>query len=161
MATEHVRIEGLDGLVKRLRAFPKEMAKNGGPIRSALAIGGKLVREEAKAHVRAIIAEPNAHGMDTESTGLLEKSIILKRDRNPRAVGATERYTVRVKRGKSSKGVSVTRYGKILEFGSRHIRAFAWLRKSAEAKRLEFYKVVAAELAKGIAKVERSLGVLK
>lgn len=161
MATEHVQIHGLEGLVRRLRAFPREMAKNGGPVRSALAKGGKLIRDQAKANVRQLVAEPNANGTDSESTGLLEKSIIQKRDRNPRARGATEIYTVRVKRGKSSKGVSVTRYGKILEFGSRSIKAHAWLRRAAEEKRTAVFQVVASELAKGIAKVERSLGVGK
>lgn len=158
MATEYVKIEGLDGLVKRMAAFPKEMAKNGGPIRSALAKGGKLIRDQAKANVRAIVAEPNADGLDSESTGLLEKSIIQKRHRNPRERGATEIYTVRVKSGKSPKGVSVTRYGKILEFGSEKIRARAWMRRAAESNRGEFFSLVARELASGIAKIERKLG---
>lgn len=161
MATEYVRIEGLDGLVKRLKAFPREMAKNGGPIRSALSKGAKIIREQAKANVRAIIAEPNAPGVEPVSTGLLEKSIIQKRHRDPRSLGGTEVYSVRVKRGTSSKGVSVTRYGKILEFGSRSIRAYAWMRKAAESKRGEVFAVVARELAVGIAKVERSIGGLK
>lgn len=161
MATEYVRIDGLDGLVRRLNAFPKEMAKNGGPIRSALAKGGKIIREEAKANVRAIVAEPNAPGVDPVSTGLLEKSVIQKRNRNPRERGATEIYSVRLKRGRSAKGVSVTRYGKILEFGSRSIRAYAWLRRAAETKRSEVFATVARELASGIAKVERQLGALK
>lgn len=158
MATEFVRIEGLDGLVERLRAFPAEMSKNGGPVRSALAKGGKLIREQAKANVRQLVAEPNANGMDSQSTGLLEKSIIQKRDRDPRARGATEIYTVRVKRGKSPKGVSVTRYGKILEFGSRKLKAYAWLRRAAEEKRGEFYSIVTAELARGITAIERKMG---
>jgi HK97 gp10 family phage protein len=158
---EYVKIEGLDGLVNRLRAFPVEMAKNGGPVRSALAKGGKLIREQAKANVRAIVAEPNENGMDSESTGVLEKSIIQKRHRNPKERGATEIYTVRVKSGKSPKGVSVTRYGKILEFGSKRIKAYAWLRRAAEAKRGEFFALVARELAAGITKIERKLGAGK
>lgn len=158
---EYVKIEGLDGLVKRLRAFPKEMAKAGGPIRSALAKGGKIVRDEAKANVRAIVAEPNDNGMDSESTGLLEKSVIQKRHRDPRSFGASEVYQVKVRRGKYPDGTSITRVGKILEFGSQHIKAYAWLRRAAEAKRQQFFQTVAAELAKGIAKVERSLGVTK
>lgn len=158
MAIEFVRIEGLDDLLQRLHAFPNEMAKNGGPVRSALAKGGKLIREAAKANVRALVAEPNEHGLDSESTGLLEKSVILKRHRNPRERGATEIYSVRLKRGKSKKGVSVTRYGKILEFGSRNIKAYAWLRRAAEEQRTEVFATVARELANGIARVERKLG---
>lgn len=158
---EYVKIEGLDGLLERMKRFPKEMAKNGGPIRSALAKGGKIVRDQAKANVRAIVAEPNEHGMATESKGLLEKSVIQKRRPRPQDLGASEVYSVRVKRGKSSKDVSVTRYGKILEFGSKSIRARAWMRRAAEVKRDEVFRVVAAELARGIAKVERSLGALR
>lgn len=162
MATEYVKIEGLDGLVKRLKAFPKEMSQRGGPIRSALARGGKIIRDEAKANVRALIAEPNDNGMDSESTGLLEKSVIQKRHRDPRSfAGASEVYQVKVKRRTSAKGVSVTRYGKILEFGSEHIKAFAWLRRAAESKRQVFFQTVATELGQGIAKIERKLGALK
>lgn len=167
-SVDYVKIEGLDGLKKRLEAFPVEMAKNGGPIRAALAKGAKIIREAAKANVRAIIAEPNVDGLDRLSTGLLEKSIIQKRARDPRSKGATEIYSVRVRRatrkprGKEKEGVSVTRYGKILEFGSDHgIKPYAWLRNAAEQNRMTVFAVVANELAKGIAKVERKLGAGK
>lgn len=159
MATDYVRIDGLDGLVRRLRAFPKEMAKNGGPIRSALAKGGKIIREQAKANVRKIISDPNKDPRtDGQSTGTLEKSIILKRNRDPRSRGATEIYSVRLKRGKYASGVSVTRVGKIHEFGSEKHKAYSWLRLAAESRRGDFFTTVASELAKGIAKVERQLG---
>jgi HK97 gp10 family phage protein len=165
---EYVHIEGLDGLLKRLQAFPVEMAKNGGPVRSALAKGGKIIRDQAKANVRAIVAEPNVEAkgregfaIDHPSTGLLERSVILKRDRDPKKVGATERYQVRVKRGKSARGVSVTRYGKILEFGSRKIKAYAWLRNAAATRRGDFFRVVTDELGRGIARIEKKLGAKK
>lgn len=154
-----VKIEGLDGLLERMKALPKEMAKNGGPIRSALFQGAKIVREEAKANVRAIVAEPNANGMDAESTGHLEKQIIMKRHRNPQARGASEIYTVRVKRKASPKGVPATRYGKILEFGSEHVKAYAWLRKAAAEKQSAVFAAIAKYLKQGIKRIEKKAGV--
>lgn len=156
-----VKIEGLDGLMARLKAFPKEMAKNGGPIRSALFQGAKIIREEAKANVRAIVDEPNKGGRDGLSTGTLEKSVIMKRHRNPRSRGATEIYSVRLKRVKNPKGTPVTRYGKVLEFGSEHIKAYSWMRRAAEEKKLAAFAAIATALRKGIERIEKKLGVLK
>jgi len=155
-----IKIEGLDGLLDRMKKFPKEMAVRGGPIRAALAAGGKIVREEAKANVRKIIQEPNKGGLDSASTGLLEKNIIQKRHRDPkkRDPKASEIYSVRVRRKKTGKGVDITRYAKILEFGSEHISAKAWLRNAAASKRQEAIQVIAKKLAQGIAKIERKLG---
>lgn len=166
MATEFTQVHGLEGLLARLKAFPVEMAKNGGPIRAALFQGAKLIREEAKANVRAIVAEPNKPGVDSVSTGFLEKSIIMKRHRNPRSRGATEIYTVKVKRGKRpahGKGepVSVTRYGKALEFGTESIRAYSWLRNAAATQKDAAIAKITSELAKGISRIERKLGALK
>lgn len=156
-----IKIDGLDGLLARLKAFPKEMSKNGGPIRSALFQGAKLIREEAKANVRRIVAEPNANGLDTQSKGVLEKAIIMKRNRNPRQRGATEIYTVRVQRKKNARGIPATRYGKILEFGSEYIKAYSWMRNAAATQKDKAFAAIALHLRKGIERIERKLGVLK
>lgn len=157
----NIKVEGLDGLMARLKAFPKEMAKNGGPIRSALFQGAKIIREEAKANIQQIIDEPNKGGRDDLSTGTLKKSVIMKRHRNPRSKGATEIYSVRLKRVKNPKGTPVTRYGKVLEFGSEHVKAYSWMRRAAEEKKTAVFSTIATALRKGIERVEKKLGVLK
>jgi HK97 gp10 family phage protein len=159
MATEYTRVEGLDGLLARLKAFPVEMAKAGGPIKTALRKGGKLVLDQAKANVRDLVAEENQHGLPPQSTGLLEESIVLQRGKP--TGGASEVFKVRLRRKKSAKGVPVTKYGKMLEFGTEKVKAFSWLRNAAALKKDEFYRTVAKELAAGIKRIEKKLGAVK
>ena len=69
------QISGLDGVLERLQALPKEVVqKNGGPVRKVLRNAAHIIRDEAKANVRKIIATPNIDGQNV-STGTLEKSI--------------------------------------------------------------------------------------
>lgn len=158
MATE-TRIQGLDGLVERLRAFPKEMAKNGGPIRSALFKGAKIVKKAAQENVKRIVAEPNKDGLASKSTGTLEKHIVSSRQRRPqqRHPGASEVYTVRVRRGKYADGMPITKVGKAHEFGTEEIKPSAWLRRAASENVDEVFSTVAKELRTGIERVEKKL----
>lgn len=162
MATDFVKVDGLDGLLKRLQAFPKEMAKNGGPIRSALFKGAKIVKLAAQANVRAIVAEPNKDGSPTKSTGELEKRIVSSRQRNPRQrhPGASEIYTVRVRRGKYADGTPVSKVGKMHEFGTEEIKPSSWLRRAAADNKDAVFSTVSKELAAGIARVEKKVKAL-
>lgn len=158
-----IKIEGIDSLIGRLRAFPKEMAVRGGPIRSGLSAGAKIIREQAKANVRAIVAEPNKGGRDSKSTGFLEKNIVQKRAKDPKRIDrqASEVYGVIVRRKKTPSGISVSRYGKILEFGSSEIKAYAWLRTAVSQKGNQAISAIVAAVEKGIAKVERKVKSIK
>jgi len=96
-----VQVEGLDGLLDRLKALPKEISgKAGGPVKKSLLAGAKLIADESKQTLQSAINQPNADGTISRSTGLLKKSIIVRRAAKPPR-GVAEMVQVRVKRGKT------------------------------------------------------------
>lgn len=132
------RIEGLEETGRRLRALPPALgSKGGGPLRYALFQAAKVLVAEARR-------------LAPKKTGNLRENIISKRHRNPRAVGATERYdigfrggtrrlanNVRNRRsGRAGKRVSTAGtafYGRFLELGTAKMRAQPFLRPAIEA----------------------------
>lgn len=89
-----IKLDGLDEVVRRMKALPAAIAGNkGGPIRKALYAGAKLVRDAAKENAPV-------------KTGALRDAIILYRDRNPAAVGANEHYSVGVRKIKINRKVA-------------------------------------------------------
>jgi HK97 gp10 family phage protein len=152
-----VTVQGLDGLLDRLKALPKEISgKAGGPVKLALKRGAELIAEESKRTLQASINAPNADGTIAESTGLLKKSIQVKRSTKPPR-GVAEKVSVRVKRGKTPDGTSVTAYGKYMEFGTAKQRALPWLRPAFENKKEAALDVVVSALRKAIEKSERKV----
>lgn len=157
MAAETVRIEGLDALLRRLKAFPKEMSARGGPVRAGVRKAAMVIVNEAKANVRHIIATPNVGGLD-ESTGLLEKSISTFRAKaRPGERGET--FVVSAKRrvkypdGKTTATINAAR----LEYGTSKRRPMPFMRPAFHAKKNEAVRVMIAETEKGIARIEKKL----
>jgi len=149
------QVDGLDGLLDRLKALPKEISgKAGGPVKRSLIAGANLIAESAKQHLQTSINHPNADGTTAESTGLLKRSIIVKRASRPPS-GVAEMVQVRVKRGKSAKGQSVTAYGKYMEFGTDKQRALPWLRPAFEQQKSPALNVIVSALKTEIEKAER------
>lgn len=143
-----VKVSGLDGVMDTLQKLPAEVAsKRGGPVKLALARAARVIRDEARSNLRAVV------GDSEETTGLLEKSVIASRGKAP-LEGKGERYLVRVKRaaydgkklGKregAGKRVTTHKTASLLEYGSSHQPATPWLRPAfvtAAPKALSVYE---------------------
>jgi HK97 gp10 family phage protein len=162
MARESVRIEGLDTLLRRLKALGPAASKRGGPVRAAVRKGAVVIQKAAVANVERIVAEPNVGG-DNDSTGLLAKSIKPMRAKSPRQYKG-ETYFVTVPRRarypidtRTPTGIAVATVGKMLEYGTSKRQPMPWMGPAFNAKKGEAADVMAAELEKGIARLERKV----
>lgn len=153
MAVETVRIEGLAGVIDTLKRLPPEIvSKAGGPVKASLKKAADILRDEAKLNVRKIIDDPNIDGQPSESTGLLLLSIQAKRGRVIGQKG--EAQVVSIKRGQNypaSKqgkkgGLTATKVGRLLEYGSEKMQAKPWLRPAFEAKKQEALNTFVREI---------------
>lgn len=157
-----VKLSGVEGVLKTLRDLPPEVvSKRGGPVKLALAKGARLIRDQAKANLRSAISA-NATG---ESTGLLEKNVIVSRGKPP-TVGKGERYLVRVRRKQYPRKGTAVKGGKrdrakpkrgstlqtanLLEYGSSHQSASPWLRPAVRQKGAEAISVISSDLVRRI-----------
>lgn len=153
---DDLKITGLDETIAALRALPRALSgRNGGPIRKALFAAAKPFRDEARQRVRV-------------RSGNLRDNIIIRRDRNPAASGATERYTVTIRtRRRKYANNKVNRrlnraggryedwgnayYGKFLEFGTSRMPAYPFLRPTFENKKTVAVDTFAENLRKSVA----------
>lgn len=165
MPREFVRVEGLKGVVDTLRQLPPEVvSKRGGPVRSSLRKAAKVLQVQAQLNVQAIIDAPNKGDLPTESTGLLKKSIVIARGKQP-ASGRGETQLVKIKRGakypgkfQDAKGsITAAKVGRLLEEGSEKRAPMPWLRPAFDAKKYEALTVFATTLLKGIEVIKRKL----
>lgn len=151
-----VQLSGVEGVIATLRSLPAEVvSKRGGPVKLALAKGARLLRDEAKANLRAAI---DIRGSD--STGTTVKSVIASRGKPP-FDGKGERYLVRVKRATFDNALgektSTLMTANLLEWGSVHQPATPWLRPAVLAKGQQVINVVTADLVRRIDLVVRKL----
>lgn len=161
---ETVRVAGLDGVLERLQALPAAVgAKGGGPARAALAKGARVFRDQAIANA-------------PRDTGLLQESIVARRDsRPPWMVGASEAYYVGVRRkarryantkrnrGKGRAGKTyfvdgTAFYWLFLEFGTEKMAARPFLRPAFESRKEDALNVIVTEMHAGIDRAVRKLG---
>lgn len=151
MASLTSKVVGLRELLETLKQLPPEIvSKGGGPVRTAARKTGIVIQKEAMLNVERIAQE----GESNESTGLLEKSIIVSR-RKPRNFKG-EKYSIRVKRrGKAVNRQAPSTYGAVLEFGDARIAAQSWLRKAGETKRQEATETFVRELTRATARAVR------
>lgn len=163
MARESVSIEGLDDVLRRLRALGAEASKRGGPVRAAVRKGAVVIQKEMQAGVQRIIATPNKGGGD-ESTGLLLKSIKPMRAKARRDGTKGETYIVGpAKRARypvdtrTPSGIGVATVGKMLEYGTPKRQPMPFARPAFHAKKGEAVQVMTDEVLKGIEKLERKL----
>ena len=168
MTVSSVRVEGIKEIGDRLRALPPMLgSKGGGPLRYALAKAARLIRDAAV-------------GYAPEDTGALKENIITKRHRNPKAVGATERYDVGMRGGtrvltnnrwNRSKGTAGKRvstagkvwYGRMVETGTSKMtsRETGWrpfLRPAIDNNWSAAVDVFRVEFLKAVEKAEKKLG---
>jgi HK97 gp10 family phage protein len=149
-----MQLSGVDGILKTLKSLPAEVvSKRGGPVKLALAKGARLLRNEVKKNLRAVIDSD-------ESTGLLEKNIIASRGKQPTG-GNGERYLVRVKRrtyvDREGKPVTTLKTANILEYGSEKQTAKPFIRPAAISKASQTINVVTTDLKKRLDKVVKDL----
>lgn len=153
------KLSGVDGIIQTLRSLPPEIvSKRGGPVKLALAKGARVIRDEAKKNLLASIARNG-----DESTGLLEKNIIVSRGKAPNS-GNGERYLVRVKRktyerpdNAGGKPVTTLKTAHLLEYGSEHQPATPWLRPAFAATKEKATNTVIDDLKLRIDKVVAKL----
>ncbi len=168
VARESVSIEGLDEVVRRLKALGAEASKRGGPVRKAVRAGAMVIVKEAQANIRRIVAEPNKSG-DNTTTGLMAKSIKPFRAKARRNGLKGETFTIRAPgsaRYPDSKrnpgGDAVQKIANILEYGGTHNgvrrQAHPWMRPAFHSKKGEAVKVMTDTVLREIDKLEKKLG---
>lgn len=162
-----MNVSGLNGVLQTLQSLPPEIVSaKGGPVKNALRKAAQVIQKQAKANVRAIVAEPNKDGRPTQSTGALEKAITVTRGKM-RGTVKGEKYLVRVPHklvkyantkknqrlgrvGKYYKQEPPTYYGRMLEYGTSKMRPHPWLRPAVEQKGAEAIQVFTDDLNKSI-----------
>jgi HK97 gp10 family phage protein len=162
VARETVRIEGLDTVLRRLKALGPAASKRGGPVRAAVRKGAVVIQKAAKANVARIVAMPNVGG-DDDSTGLLEKSVKTVRAKTPKKYRGETYFVLIPKRARypidsrTPSGVGVATVGKMLEYGTSKRKPMPWMRPAFHAKKEEAAQTMATEVEKGIAKLEKTV----
>lgn len=165
MAAETIRIEGLKGVLDTLNQLPPELVSvRGGPVRKALRNAAKVIQKAAQDNVQRIIDQPNAHGLPTHSVGLLKKSIVISRGRQP-VEQKGERVFVKIKRGakyppelqdKTGK-LTAAQVGRLLETGTERRHPMPWIRPAFEATKVQAVNDFVTNMDKEIAKVLKKL----
>lgn len=163
MPTETVRLIGLEGVVKTLRELGPAASKRGGPVRNALRKAAKPIQQQVITNVNGIVAEANADGLPSKSTGLLAANIIITRGKQPPGQnGETVRVRVRSKpypkERAGSKKVTTAQVSRLLEGGSERMQQpHPHWRPAFDAKKQEAVHVFQTELPKSIAALAKKL----
>lgn len=160
-----VKLTGADGVMDTLRSLPAEVvAKRGGPVKSALRKGARVILKQAQMNLQAVTSNATASGK-RESTGLLLDNLVATRGKEP--IGTRgERYLVRVRRkiypgrsGRSGGGKATTTLAaaQLLEYGSVKQPAEPWLRPAFQSRAREAIDTATRELVAGLDRVVKRL----
>ena len=163
MARDTVTIEGLDDVLRRLKALGPMASQRGGPVRAAVRRAAVVIQKEMQDNIQRIMDEPNRGG-DNEHTGTLRDSVRPIRARaHSRLKGETfyvwipkrARYEMLDARGGTKR--SVAAIGQWLEYGTSKRKPMPWARPAYHSKKDEAVEVMREEILKGIEKIERKL----
>lgn len=161
MASESIRISGLSGALATLKALPPEIvSKNGGPVRSAIRAGAKVLQQQVQANLQVIIDTPNIHNSPNRSTGFLKKNIIIQRGRR-NTTG--ELMLIRVKARQfypqtgKGKRVSAAEDAFMLEHGTERRAAYPFFQPAFDLKKDEAARTFAADLDKRLIAIQSKL----
>lgn len=165
--TQAFDIQGLDDVLDRLQALPKEVVqKRGGPVRKVARNAVHIIRDQARRNVERIIATPNIGGDDV-STGRLVKSIRTVKGRSHKTLNG-ERYMMLIPRRarypvsqRTPTGIGVAMVGRMLEYGTAKRDPMPWARPAFHAKKGEAVRYVQTNLPKEIDKVVKKLARMK
>lgn len=162
-------IKGLSGLLKTLESLPEEIvSKRGGPVKLALKKAAYVIRDEESKRFQDLVNEKGTN----ETTGLLDKSIIVKRGRRD-IESKGEKYLVTFKRlvypksvisqfkklGSKGGGDTVTtrKTAQLFEYGSSHQPPRRFILTSFHAKAGEAIDVFKDDLRRRIDTVVNKL----
>ena len=151
-------IKGLSGMLKTLESLPAEIvSKRGGPVKLALKKAAYVIRDEESRRFQALV---NQRGTN-ETTGLLNKSIIVKRGK-VNLEGKGEKYIVTFKRsiyaksiisqfrrltsGGGGETVTTRKTAQLFEWGSSHQPPRKFIMPSFHAKAGEAIDVFKEDL---------------
>lgn len=161
------KTHGFSELGKKLMALPAEIvSKRGGPVKLALRKAAMVIRDEEARRFQALVSG------DPENTGLLNRSIIVKRGRvNPGFKG--EKYIITFKRyvylkslrsnikkletGGKMDTVTTRKTAQLFEWGSSHQPPRKFILPSFHAKAGEAMDVLREELTRRIALIEKQM----
>jgi HK97 gp10 family phage protein len=154
-----VKMTGLNGVLETLKSLPPEIvSKRGGPVKSALRKGARVIYAAARQNLESVTSNATDDGK-RYSTGLLLKNLVVTRGKKPFG-SKGERYLVRVRRKSyQRKGKSITTLAtaNLLEYGSVKQPMEPWLRPAFNAKAEEAIRVTEAELLRQIDRVVKKL----
>lgn len=155
-----MKLEGLGGVIELLQSLPAELvSKNGGPVKSALRKGAKVIHTQAVANLSAVTANKTDEDEQT-STGLLKQNVVVTRGKAPMD-GKGERYLVRVRNksypGRDGKRVTTQMNAARLEYGTSKQPPEPWLRPAFLSKAELAIKTAEKELGAGLDRAVKKL----
>lgn len=154
------KISGLDGTLANLRALPKEIVgKRGGPVLKSLKKGARVIQKPAIQNAKAVTSNATKSG-ERVSTGLLAKSIIVTRGKEPTG-GKGERVLIRIpKRVYVRKGepTLVRSAAAWTEYGTENRPAEPFLRPAFIQYARQAIDATTADLLRQIDEIQKRLG---
>ena len=154
-----MELSGLNGVLETLKSLPPEIvSKRGGPVKSALRKGARVIFLQAKRNLEQVTANASDEGK-RYSTGFLLKNLVVTRGKPPIS-SKGERYLVRVRRksyNRKGKSVTTLATANLLEYGSVKQPMEPWIRPAFQAKAAEAIRTTETELLKQIDKVIKKL----
>lgn len=154
-----LKLEGLTGVLDTLKSLPPEVvSRRGGPVKSALRKGARVIFKEAQQRLTVAVSNASDDGK-RYSTGLLLKNLVVTRGKQPHD-GKGERYLVRVRRksyARNGKAVTTLATANLLEYGSVKQQAEPWLRPAFQAKAEDAIKTTESELLRQIDRIVKKL----
>lgn len=154
-----MQLEGLQGVLATLRSLPPEVvSRRGGPVKSALRKGARVIFLQARANLENVTTNQTKSG-ERLSTGLVLKNLVVTRGKPPEGYRG-ERYLVRIRRRRyttQGKTATTQQTAYWLEYGTRHQPMEPWLRPAFNAKAGEAVRTVEAELRKQLDRVVAKL----
>jgi len=160
-----VDIQGLDGVLETLKSLPPEVvSKRGGPVARAVRKGAIVIRDAARARLRAVTSTPGKTGINY-GQGISAEHVIVKRGKPKYISEGGELYYVSVKSKihTGSKGIFRKRPIKtndiafILEYGTSKQPPEPWLVPAFEATKEKAISVTVTELNKDIERIAQKL----
>lgn len=138
MAVDTQQLQGFDDLIAKLRDIPQAMRKR--VLRNALAAGGRLVRDSARA-AAPVLQQPVPY----RTAGLLRRAVVVRTSKQARQRGDVGVFVnVRPAKGAKYRGREIVRasargarsktdpfYWRFVEFGTRKMAARPFLGTSA------------------------------
>ena len=152
-----IKLSGIDDVLGLLKSLPPEVvSKRGGPVKTALRKGAKVIQLQELRNLEAVTSNATSAGSRL-STGLIKQNLVVTRGKEP-SDGKGERYLVRIRRKSYGRGDATTlKAAQLLEYGSSQQPAEPFIRPAFEAKAAQAIETARAELLRAIDRVVAKL----